>query len=96
MLLHTVNALPTDSTFEDFLALLNPGDTVLLYGNGVYCAIAGTPGRERLDAGGANVRVLRDDAAAAGLAGKLDPEELVDMHGFVELTEQAAQQMAWY
>lgn len=96
MTLHTLNASPASAAFADCLRLLAPGDALLLLGDGVYAALAGSAARQALDAGPARVYVLQPDAAAAGVLGRIGGAELVDIDGFVALTEQYARQLAWY
>ena len=96
MVLHTLNASPSSAAFADCLRLIAPGDTLLLLGDAVYGAVAGSAGRQALDSSGADVCVLREDAMLAGLANRLDGATVVDMDGFVELTERISRQLAWY
>jgi len=94
--LHTLSAAPASAACTDCLRLIAPGDQLLLLGDGVYAALPGTPARAALDACGARFFVLREDAVAAGIAARLDAASLVDMAGFVELTERCPRQLAWY
>jgi tRNA 2-thiouridine synthesizing protein B len=96
MTLHTLSASPASPACADCLRLIAPGDQLLLLGDGVYAALPGTPTRARLDACGARFVVLREDAEAAGIAGRLQPSLLIDLEGFVELTESCPRQLAWY
>ena len=93
MILHTLNASPAQQAFADCLRLVAPGDHILLLGNGVYAALADSPARARLDACGAELHVLHQDAAAAGI---LDGAITVDMAGFVTLSERCSRQLAWF
>lgn len=94
--LHTLNASPACAAFSDCLRLLAPGDALLLLGDGVYAAMAGTAPRLKLDASGALLYALRDDAAAAGVITYMADVALVDIDGFVELSERFTRQLAWY
>ena len=96
MTLHTVNASPASAAFADCQRLLAPGDALLLLGDGVYAALEGTAARSALDASPAHVYLLQPDAAAAGVLGRIDGAELVDIDGFVALSEHYARQLAWY
>jgi tRNA 2-thiouridine synthesizing protein B len=96
MILHTLNASPASAAFAECLRLLAPGDALLLLGDGVYCALAGTTARAQLDAAGAELYVLHDDVAAAGILGQTAGTSTVDIDGFVALTERFARQLAWY
>tara|TARA_R110001592_G_scaffold363036_1_gene679404 strand:- start:17748 stop:18038 length:291 start_codon:yes stop_codon:yes gene_type:complete len=96
MVLHTLNASPSSAAFADCLRLVASGDTLLLLGDAVYGAIIGTTARQALDNSGAALFVLLEDATVAGVAKRLDGVTLVDMAGFVELTEQSPRQLAWY
>lgn len=96
MLLHTLNASPASPAFENCLALLARGDALLLLGDGVYAALPNTAPRERLESSGAQVYVLDADARAAGVVVEGGKIGLIDMPGFVALTERFERQMAWY
>jgi len=96
MTLHTLSASPTTAAFADCLRLIAPGDALLLLGDGVYAALPGTGPRRALGACGAALYVLHDDAAAAGVLARIDGETVVDMDGFVELSERYSRQLAWY
>jgi tRNA 2-thiouridine synthesizing protein B len=96
MTLHTLNATPVSAAFADCLRLLAPGDALLLLGDGVYAAMEASPARQALDASPARVYVLQPDAAAAGVLGHIGGAELVDIDGFVALSEHYARQLAWY
>ena len=96
MILHTLNASPSSAAFADCLRFVVPGDTLLLLGDAVYAAISGSSAREALDKSGAEICVLREDALSAGVVTRTKGATLVDMDGFVELTERLPRQLAWY
>jgi tRNA 2-thiouridine synthesizing protein B len=97
MLLHTLNAGADGSAFDNCLALLADGDALLLLGDGVYAAVASTGAAERLQQSGVPIYVLREDAAARGVCALLaSVATLVDMDGFVTLTERFERIQAWY
>ncbi len=96
MVLHTLNASPSSAAFADCLRLIASGDTLLLLGDAVYGAITGSRARQALDNSGAELCILREDATAAGIAKQLGGATLVDIDGFVELTESFPRQLAWY
>ena len=96
MTLHTLNASPASAAFADCLRLLAAGDALLLLGDGVYAALEGTEPRRALDASGALLHLLQPDAAAAGVLGRIGSAAVVDMDGFVELSERFVRQLAWY
>jgi tRNA 2-thiouridine synthesizing protein B len=96
VILHTLNASPASAAFTDCLRLIAPADALLLLGDGVYAALAGTAPRAELDACGAALYALGDDAAAAGVLARLEGITVVDIDGFVELSEQFPRQLAWY
>jgi tRNA 2-thiouridine synthesizing protein B len=96
MVLHTLNASPSSAAFADCLRLIAPGDALLLLGDAVYGAISGSTGRQALDTSAARLYVLQQDAAAAGVTNRVEGATLVDMDGFVELTERISRQLAWY
>ena len=94
--MHTLNASPSGAAFSDCLRLITEADSLLLLGDAVYGAINGSRARQALDNSGAAIFVLRDDAILAGVATQLQGATLVDMDGFVELTEKYPRQLAWY
>lgn len=96
MILHTLNATPASAAFADCLATVAPGDAIVLLGDAVYAALAGTDACALLQDCAAQVYVLRADALAAGVIGHIATATVVDMNGFVELSEQFPRQQAWY
>jgi tRNA 2-thiouridine synthesizing protein B len=97
MLLHTVSRSPAHSALRDCLAVLGPDDAILLLGDGVYAALAGSEGAALLTASGAAWFVLEADAALAGVRERLlSGTTVVDDDGFVALTERYSRQLAWY
>ncbi len=97
MLLHTLSRSPAHSALRDCLAVLGPDDALLLLGDGVYAALAGSEAATLLAASGASLFVLEADAALAGVQERLLPAvTLVDDEGFVALSERYSRQLAWY
>ena len=97
MILHTLNASPSSPAFADCMRLLRKGDALLLLGDGVYAAIAGTPACTALKNTGAELYLIQSDADAAGLLNRIDDTLAhVDYEGFVALTERFPNQQAWY
>jgi tRNA 2-thiouridine synthesizing protein B len=96
MILHTLNAAPSASAFSTCLDTACEGDAILLLGDGVYGAIAGSAACERLAESGAALYLLRCDAEAAGLLDRVDAGALIGMEEFVALTEHYPRQLAWY
>jgi tRNA 2-thiouridine synthesizing protein B len=97
VILHTLNASPSSSAFDDSLKVIQSGDAVVLMGDGVYAALAGTKVWGELQARGAELYLLSSDALAAGVT---EPSgggaNFIDMDGFVSLTERFPRQQAWY
>ena len=97
MILHTLNAGPDGSAFQDCLRIATDGDAILLTGNGVYAALDNTVACSELLAAGAEVFILEADARAAGIVQRLSTQvRLADFDGFVTLTERFSRQLAWY
>ena len=96
MILHTLNASPSSPAFSDCLKVLVTGDAVLLMGDGVYAAIPQSRACNLLLATGADIHVLRADAAAAGVNELPHVVCSIDMDGFVALSERFPRQQAWY
>ena len=96
MILHTLAASPSCAAFDNCLRLAAPGDAILLLGDGVYAALADTGPLAQLASCGAEVFMLRADAAAAGVPAQAASVTTVDMDGFVALSERFPRQLAWY
>ena len=96
MILHTLNAPAGSIAFRDCLHTAGDGDTILLLGDGVYAALPGSEGLQALETSPARLLVLACDAQAAGVARRLPAPLLVDMDGFVALSEAHPRQLAWY
>jgi len=96
MILHILNRAPgTSLAYRDTLAGMGPDDRLLLIEDGVLGALPSqvrhfTPVNGRLFA-------LREDLAARGLEGRCDETvQVVDVDGFVELTEEADKTVSWF
>jgi len=96
MILHTLNASPSSAAFADCIGVVRSGDAVVLLGDGVYVALAGTKAWGEMLARGAQVYLLGCDALAAGVAEFAGGPTFIDMDGFVALTERYPRQQAWY
>lgn len=96
MVLHTLNAAPGSSAWQDCLRHLQREDVLLLLGDGVYGAIAQTEACQSLEATGTELYALQGDVDAAGIGQRLGSVTICDMAGFVKLSERCAKQMAWY
>ena len=94
--LHTLNSGPHSTAYADCLQLIGDGDTVLLLGDGVYCAAASTASCAELTACGATLYVLSDHARARGVNIPSPPFTGISISGFAELTERCHKQLAWY
>ena len=75
--------------------MLQPGDALVLLGNGVYAAIEGSAAFSALVETGVKIYLLHPDATAAGITCAA-PLKDIDMEGLVTLTEQFPRQLAWY
>lgn len=96
MLLHVLNRAPTTSrVYQQALAMMGEEDRLLLVEDGVQGALpqmvrhfSGVHGR---------LFALREDLASRGLLGRCDASvQVVDVDGFVHLTEQAERTVSWY
>ena len=96
MILHTLNASPSSAAFDDCVGVIRSGDAVVLMGDGVYVALAGTNAWCEMQARGAEVYLLNCDALAAGITEFAGGATFIDMDGFVALTERYPRQQAWY
>jgi tRNA 2-thiouridine synthesizing protein B len=97
VILHTLNGAPGSTAFSDCARLLCPEDALLLLGDGVYAALAGTAAYKDLCNTGASLYLLEPDGAAAGILGEVgDNVSPINFDAFVGLTERYAKQQAWY
>ncbi|MCB1842827.1 MAG: sulfurtransferase complex subunit TusB [Halioglobus sp.] len=96
MILHTLSALPHSGAFADCLISAGETDAILLLGNGVYCVLGGATAIKKLYDTGARLLVLTEHAQQAGVPSLPENFELIDMDGFVELTERYPRQLAWH
>lgn len=96
MILHTINAPPASAAFTDCLLVVESGDAIVLLGDGVYAALAGTEACARLQGCSAPIHVLQSDADAAGVTSHIEGARIIDMNEFVALSEQFPRQQAWY
>lgn len=96
MILHLLNRAPgTSLVYRDALAGMGPEDRLLLIEDGVQGALPqmvrhfeGLEGR---------LFALREDLAARGLEGRCAEQvQVVDVDGFVTLTEEAERTLSWY
>ncbi|MCB1687316.1 MAG: sulfurtransferase complex subunit TusB [Halioglobus sp.] len=96
MILHTLNALPSSAAFGDCLKLLQPGDAVVLLGDGVYAALEDTSPCDELRATGVELFILQADALLAGIDRPAEGCNSIGMDELVALTERFPRQLAWY
>ena len=97
MIFHTLNAAPNTTAFTQCLRLLRADDALLMMGDGIYAALAGTAASEALTNSGAQLYVLKSDAAAAGIIKRLcNSVKPADYDQFVSLTEHYTKRQAWY
>ncbi|WP_251978134.1 sulfurtransferase complex subunit TusB [Salinicola avicenniae] len=96
MALHLINRSPqAEAAYRDAGALFVEGDDLLLIEDACYAALPAaadllTPFRGR-------VAVLDEDLQARGLSGRVDARvTIVDMTGFVTLTEKHDSAMSWF
>ena len=96
MVLHTLSAAPGTPGFHTCLRVATAEDSILLLGDGVYAAIAGSPGSLQLQAASATLFALVQDVAAAGIGQSMaDSVKVIDFDGFVALTEACERQLNW-
>ena len=97
MILHTLNDSPASAAYRDCLALLQPGDALVLMGDAVYAALEGTQSHSEL-AGLKDIGVfaLAEDMRMAGVPVIAPGVQAIGMEELVRLTEQYPRQQAWY
>ncbi|RCV87475.1 sulfurtransferase complex subunit TusB [Billgrantia montanilacus] len=96
MILHILNRSPSSSlVYRDALAGMGPEDRLLLVEDGVQGAL---PSQVRhFEVVGDRLFALREDLVAHGLDGHCDASvQVVDVDGFVALTEEADKTVSWF
>jgi len=97
VILHSLSAAPTSVAFTQCVRFLREGSALLLLGDGVYAALAGTQYCDKLMGSGAELYVLEQDAVAGGVRNRLEAEiTVINFDGFAALTEQFPRHQAWY
>ena len=96
VILHTLNASPSSSAFDDCLKVVQSGDALVLLGDGVYAALEGTKALRTIQGSGAELYLLHQDAAAAGITRAATDVASITMDEWVALTERFPRQQAWY
>ncbi len=96
MMLHILNRSPLDSrVYRQALMAMGPNDRLLLIEDGVQGALPQLVRHFEEIAG--RLFVLREDLAARGLEGQCDDSVLVvDVEGFVTLSEEADKSVSWF
>ncbi|MEZ8141347.1 sulfurtransferase complex subunit TusB [Enterovibrio sp. FF113] len=96
-MLHTVSTSPfSSSSLSNCLRYSDPNSEILLIEDAVIAAIDSGEWQEALTLSGRRIYVLHDDVVARGLSREISKDfELVDIKGFVSLTEQHVTQMKW-
>ena len=96
-MLHILNKPPHSEAAAQMLSTVTEGDSILLIEDGIQALLyVDWPGwNAKADV---NVCVLKEDAVARGLSEVVFRHHatLVDMKGFVELTEQHTKILSWY
>ena len=96
MILHTLNASPASAAYRDCLAFLQPGDALVLMGDGVYAALVGTAAADELAGRKIELYALDIDARLAGITAVAPGISVIDMGELVRLSERYPRQQAWY
>lgn len=96
MKLHILNRSPaTSGVYRQALDAMSADDLIVLIEDAVQ---GGTPGLiGYFSEVEGRVYALREDLDARGLGGRLDASiQVVDVDGFVDLTERAGQSVSWF
>ncbi|MGL4270242.1 MAG: sulfurtransferase complex subunit TusB [Plesiomonas sp.] len=96
-MLYTLSHSPFQSqALNDILRLATENDALLLWSDGVIAALANSELVEPLTTSPVKVYVLQEDVQARGLSAHLHPQaQVIDYQGWVALTEQHPQQLAY-
>lgn len=96
MILHILNRPPSSSrVYRDALSAMGESDRLLLIEDAVVGALASqVPHFQEVEG---RLFALREDLSARGLDGLCDPSVMViDVDGFVALTEEADKTVSWF
>lgn len=96
MKLHILNRSPVTSVvYRQALDAMGPDDLLMLIEDAVQAGMPGLAGY--LDSVEGRIFALREDIDSRGLGGRLVASvQVVDIDGFVNLTEQATQSVSWF
>ncbi|WP_407331567.1 sulfurtransferase complex subunit TusB [Enterovibrio sp. 27052020O] len=96
-MLHTVSSSPFSSpSLGHCLRYAEQQSEILLIEDAVIAAIDCGQWQQPLTSSGCRIYVLREDLVARGINHKITKSfEVVDMNGFVGLTERHVKQMKW-
>ncbi|MGC3874379.1 sulfurtransferase complex subunit TusB [Halomonas sp. GXIMD04776] len=96
MLLHLLNrSVASSHVYREALRAMGDDDCLLLTEDGVYGAVA--PLVEHFSSISGRLFALREDLASRGLEGRCAEQVIVvDMDGFVQLTEEAERTVSWF
>ncbi|MDD1796359.1 sulfurtransferase complex subunit TusB [Enterovibrio makurazakiensis] len=97
MMLHTVSSSPfSSSSLSNCLRYSDVNSEILLIEDAVIAAIDSGQWQQTLTSCGRRIYVLREDVVARGINEEnIKSAELVDIKGFVSLTERHVTQMKW-
>ncbi|HSH57361.1 MAG TPA: sulfurtransferase complex subunit TusB [Halomonas sp.] len=95
MLLHTLNRPPTSRVLAQAVAGMEPDDKLLLIEDGVIGALPAY--RERFERVAGRLYALQEDLESRGLLRLCDEAvRIVDVEGFVSMTETCERTVSWY
>jgi tRNA 2-thiouridine synthesizing protein B len=95
--LHLINApTPDSAALSNCLRAARDGDTVLLIGNGVFCAVADSFTRVRIGKTNLSWCALSEDVESRAIAGRIATSvQLVDDTTFVDLVARHQPVVSW-
>lgn len=97
MILHIINKSPLQhSALNDALQFINKDDQVILIDDGVYAAISGTPGINKIKAINCQCLALHDDVEMRGIKNIDTSVQTITMTDFVERVFNASKNISWY
>lgn len=95
MILHTIDASPRSSAFDDCIRVAQSGDAIVLLGDAVYASQPNSSTALQSTDSKVTVYALESDAIARGIT--IDGSvSAINIEGLVVLTEEYARQLAWY
>lgn len=96
-MLHTLHSSPFNgAAFTNCLRYAQPQSDILLLEDGVIAAIKNSAWQQQIKNTGLNIYALKEDLEARGLLEQVARNiKVIDIKGFISLTERHDKQLKW-